>query len=114
MNDYRVPVEELNAILFEVLQAPAQLAALPDHADADEALMRQLLDEMGKFVSGQVAPLNRVGDDYIFSYSLDGIAFAKARMFYLQSYEEVKAGAYIAAPNGDNFCAELSGLNLGA
>ena len=63
MNDYRVPVEELNAILFEVLQAPAQLAALPDHADADEALMRQLLDEMGKFVSGQVAPLNRVGDE---------------------------------------------------
>ena len=32
----------------------------------------------------------------------------------MQSYEEVKAGAYIAAPNSDNFCAELSGLNLGA
>ncbi len=63
MNDYRVPVDALCAILFDVLQAPAQLAALPAHADTDEALMRQLLDEMGKFVDGQVAPLNRVGDE---------------------------------------------------
>ncbi len=57
--------------------------------------------------------LNRVGDDYIFSYSLDGVQFIKSRMFYLQSYEEVKVGAYIASPNCENFFAELSGLKLG-
>ena len=57
--------------------------------------------------------LNRVGDDYIFSYSLDGVQFIKSRMFYLQSYEEVKVGAYIASPNCENFSAELSGLKLG-
>lgn len=57
--------------------------------------------------------LNRVGDDYIMSYSTDGIQFTKCRMFYLQSYEEVKAGAYIASPNTDDFHAELSGLKLG-
>ncbi len=63
MSDYLVPVEDLEAVLFDVLQAPAQLAALPAHADTDEALMRQMLAEMGKFVSGQIAPLNRVGDE---------------------------------------------------
>ena len=57
--------------------------------------------------------LNRVGDDYIFSYSLDGIKFVKQRMFYLKSYEEVKAGAYIASPNRNDFSAELSNLKLG-
>ncbi len=57
--------------------------------------------------------LNRVGDDYILSYSLDGIKFIKLRMFYLRSYEEVKAGAYIASPNKEEFYAELSGIKLG-
>ena len=47
-----------------------------------------------------------------FSYSLDGIKFVKQRMFYLKSYEEVKAGAYIASPNQGDFCAELSHLKL--
>lgn len=63
MNDYRVPVDDLGCILFDVLQAPRQLAELPAFAEADEALMRQLLDEMGRFVSGVIAPLNRVGDE---------------------------------------------------
>jgi alkylation response protein AidB-like acyl-CoA dehydrogenase len=63
MNDYRVPVEDLNFILFDVLHAPQQLAGMPAFVDADEALMRQLLDEMGRFVSGVIAPLNRVGDE---------------------------------------------------
>ena len=63
MNAYQVPVDALNHILFNVLQAPRQLAALPAFAEADEALMRQLLDEMGKFVSGRLAPLNRGGGE---------------------------------------------------
>lgn len=57
--------------------------------------------------------LNRVGDDYILSYSLDGIKFVKIKMFYLQSYEDVKVGAYIASPNEVNFSAMLSNLKLG-
>ena len=57
--------------------------------------------------------LNRVGDDYILSYSLDGVTFIKMRMFYMQSYEEVKTGAYIASPNMTDFHAELSTVKLG-
>ncbi|MGB3068143.1 MAG: acyl-CoA dehydrogenase family protein [Ottowia sp.] len=63
MNDYRVPTSDISFILFDTLQASRQLAALPVMAEADEPLMRQLLEEMGKFVSGQIAPLNRVGDE---------------------------------------------------
>lgn len=57
--------------------------------------------------------LNRVEDDYILSYSLDGIKFIKLRMFYMKSYEAVKVGAYISSPNQGGFSAELSSLKLG-
>ncbi|WOP14134.1 acyl-CoA dehydrogenase family protein [Ottowia sp. SB7-C50] len=63
MNDYRVPAEDIGFVLFDVLQAPRQLADLPAMADADEALMRQLLDEMARFIDGEIAPLNRAGDE---------------------------------------------------
>lgn len=56
--------------------------------------------------------LKRVEDDYVALYSLDGINFVKQRIFYLKSYEEVKAGAYIASPNQSDFCAELSHLKI--
>ncbi|MBY4598550.1 acyl-CoA dehydrogenase family protein [bacterium BD-1] len=63
MNDYQVPVSDIGFILFDALQGASKLAELPAVAEADEALMRQLLEEMGKFVSGRIAPLNRVGDE---------------------------------------------------
>ena len=62
MNDYRVPTDDLTFVLFDVLNAPAQLAELPAMAEADEPLLRELLEQMGKFVSGRIAPLNRAGD----------------------------------------------------
>ena len=56
--------------------------------------------------------LQRVEDDYILFYSLNGLEFNKIKMFYLKSFEEIKAGAYIASPNEENFCAELSNISL--
>ena len=63
MNHYRMPTEDIGFVLFDVLQAPAQLAALPAFGEADEPLMRQLLNEMAKFIDGEIAPLNRTGDE---------------------------------------------------
>jgi alkylation response protein AidB-like acyl-CoA dehydrogenase len=50
-------------ILSKVLQAPAQLQALSAFAEVDPDLMRQVLDEAGKFVGEVIAPLNRDGDE---------------------------------------------------
>ncbi len=64
MNHYQPRTEDISFILFDVLQAPATLAELPALADnADPDLMRQVLDEAGKFVGEVVAPLNRDGDE---------------------------------------------------
>ncbi|MEW6465602.1 MAG: acyl-CoA dehydrogenase family protein [Pseudomonadota bacterium] len=63
MTPYHAPVEDMVYLLDVVLGAPATLAALPAHAGFDAALMRQVLDEAGRFASEVVAPLNRSGDE---------------------------------------------------
>ncbi|MDG5978313.1 acyl-CoA dehydrogenase domain-containing protein [Hydrogenophaga taeniospiralis CCUG 15921] len=64
MNAYQPRLADHDFILLDVLQAPQTLAALPalaEHADPD--LLRQVLEEAGKFVGEVVAPLNREGDE---------------------------------------------------
>ena len=62
MNAYQPRTDDMAFILSEVLQAPRQLQALPPFGEVDPDLMRQVLDEAGKFVGEVVAPLNQVGD----------------------------------------------------
>lgn len=56
--------------------------------------------------------IKRVSDDYVVFYSLNGVDFIKFRTFYLQSYEDVKVGAYIASPNEKGFFAELANMTV--
>jgi alkylation response protein AidB-like acyl-CoA dehydrogenase len=60
---YQPTLSDIDFILHEVLRAPASLQALPNFAEVDADLMRQVLDEAGKFVGEVVAPLNRSGDE---------------------------------------------------
>nr|MBP6645968.1 acyl-CoA dehydrogenase family protein [Burkholderiaceae bacterium] len=55
--------QAVQSILFDVLGAEAQLAGLAPFAEADGDLMRQVLEEAGKFVGEAVAPLNTLGDN---------------------------------------------------
>ncbi|MDH4415671.1 MAG: acyl-CoA dehydrogenase family protein [Acidovorax sp.] len=54
---------DIQFLLTEVLQAPAQWQALAPFADTDGELAAQVLDEAAKFVDNAVAPLQRVGDE---------------------------------------------------
>jgi len=60
---YQPPLQDIQFVLQEVLQAPAQLQKLSAFAEVDSELMRQVLDEAGKFVAEVVAPLQRIGDE---------------------------------------------------
>jgi alkylation response protein AidB-like acyl-CoA dehydrogenase len=60
---YQPPLQDIHFILHEVLKAPAHSQALPAFAEVDTDLMRQVLDEAGKFVGEVIAPLNRTGDE---------------------------------------------------
>lgn len=64
MNAYQPSTKDIDFILFDVLKAQTVLAELPALADnADPDLMRQVLEEAGKFVGEVIAPLNRDGDE---------------------------------------------------
>ena len=60
--DYQPNVDDTAFIFLDVLKAPARLQALACHTQTDAALMRQVLEEAGKFVAQEVAPLQGVGD----------------------------------------------------
>ncbi len=61
--DYQPRLDEIGRLLFGVLDAQQQLQALPAFAEVDAALMQQVLEEAGKFVASEIAPLQRVGDE---------------------------------------------------
>ena len=63
MSTYQPCTDDMAFLLQQVLRAPAQLQALPAFAEVDADLMRQVLDEAGKFAGEVVAPLNREGDE---------------------------------------------------
>ena len=68
--------------------------------------------ELGQDVDEIYFKLQRVENDYVLSYSINGIDFVKFRSFYLKNFEDVKVGAYIANPNQDNFSATLAELDI--
>ena len=68
--------------------------------------------ELGENINDICFKLQRMENDYILSYSIDGVNFVKFRSFYLKNFEDVKVGAYIANPNQDNFSATLAELDI--
>ena len=63
LSAYQPRTDDMAFILSQVLRAPEQLQALPPFVEVDPDLMRQILDEAGKFVGEVVMPLNRDGDE---------------------------------------------------
>ncbi len=61
--DYQPRLDDIGRLLFGVLDAPGQLQALAPYAEVDADLMHQVLEEAGKFVASEIAPLQRVGDE---------------------------------------------------
>ncbi len=59
----RQALADIQFLLTEVLQAPAQWQALAPFADTDGELAAQVLEEAAKFVDSAVAPLQRTGDE---------------------------------------------------
>ncbi len=61
--DYQPNLADIGHVFFKVLKGAEQLQTLAPFADTDADLMRQVLDEAGKFVAQEIAPLNRAGDE---------------------------------------------------
>ena len=59
MTIYNPPIDHMHVVLDPMLDG---LAKLPGYEDVDRDLVDQVLEEAGKFASGELAPLNSVGD----------------------------------------------------
>ena len=60
--NYQPKLDDVQFVLHNVLQAPKRIAALAPYSEVDADLMNQILEEGGKFIGEQIAPLNQVGD----------------------------------------------------
>jgi len=61
MTEYKPPLEDIRFLLNEIVGLSA-IAKLPDCHDATPDLVDAVMGQAGKFASGVLAPLNRVGD----------------------------------------------------
>lgn len=61
MNHYKAPLENINFVLFDVLNA-GQIASIEQFSDATEDMQRAVLDEAAKLAENVLQPVNVVGD----------------------------------------------------
>ncbi|MCA3237778.1 MAG: acyl-CoA dehydrogenase family protein [Curvibacter sp.] len=61
--NYQPRLDEINHLLFEVLQAPQQLQTLAAFGEVDRDIMQEVLGQAARFVTREIAPLQRVGDE---------------------------------------------------
>ncbi|GAA5236057.1 acyl-CoA dehydrogenase [Verticiella sediminum] len=59
---YQAPLRDQQFVIHELLDACAQLAALPPYAEVDAGTIDQVLEESGKFCAEVLFPLNASGD----------------------------------------------------
>ena len=62
MSHYQPRLDDVQFVLHNVLHAPERIAALAPYSEVDTDLINQILEEGGKFIGEQIAPLNPVGD----------------------------------------------------
>ena len=76
MPHYTAPLRDMQFVLFDLLQAEKELAALPRHAGLDRETIEAVLEEGAKFASQVIQPLNQVGDREGCTFHGDGVVTA--------------------------------------
>ena len=99
MSDYTAPVADMLFAMTEVAGL-GSVRALPGCGETSEELVRQILDEAGRFGSGVLAPLNRVGDVQG-SRLENGIVRTPAG--FADAYARFVAGGWNAVPSAPEF-----------
>jgi alkylation response protein AidB-like acyl-CoA dehydrogenase len=62
MPSYTAPLRDMRFVMFDLLDAERELAALPAFAGVDRDTIDAVLEEAARFASSVVQPLNAVGD----------------------------------------------------
>ncbi|MGK5079461.1 acyl-CoA dehydrogenase family protein [Janthinobacterium sp. HLX7-2] len=98
MNDYQPSTDDMLFLLSRVLKTEDHLRALPAYSEVDAELMRQVVEEAGKFVAAVVAPLNRSGDEIGARFSAGEVTMPPGFRDAYQSFWQSGWPALAAAP----------------
>ncbi|WP_020681591.1 acyl-CoA dehydrogenase family protein [Marinobacterium rhizophilum] len=63
MSNYNPPLQDMQFVIKEWLEAPQDWAGWEQHSELDAELAAQVLEEAGKFTANELAPLNVSGDE---------------------------------------------------
>ena len=99
MTDYTAPVADMLFAMTEVAGLGA-VRALPGCGETSEDLVRQILDEAGRFAADVLAPLNRIGD--VQGARLEN-GIVRTPAGFAEAYARFAAGGWNAVPSAPEF-----------
>ncbi len=108
---YQAPVADMLHVLLQVLDAPAQWATLPAHAELDADTAAQVLAEAGRFAAEVLAPINATGDREGCRWTPEGVTTPQG---FRAAWAAYVAGGWpaLAAPPADGGQGLPEALNM--
>lgn len=91
MADIKLPVRDMQFVLFDLFDYEAHCQAIPEYADTSADVVNAILEELAKFCENVLAPLNAVGDQE--GCQLDGHA-VKTPSGFREAYEQFVAAGW--------------------
>lgn len=73
MADYRAPLQDMQFVLFDVLQSERLWQSLPRLAEVDRSMAEAVLQEAARICEQVIAPLNREADEAGCQWSPEGV-----------------------------------------
>ncbi len=92
MSHYKAPLETMNFVLFDVLNA-GQLSSLPAFEDATEDMFKAVMDEAAKLAERVMLPVNASGDREGCQYFPDDYS-VKTPTGFKEAYQQYREGGW--------------------
>ena len=103
MLDYIAPVEDMQFVLFDLLDAESEWREITAFSEIDRDIARAILDEAGKLSANVMAPLNQSADDEGAHWS-DGVV--KAPTGFDAAFRELTQGGWLGVSGNVDYGAQ--------
>lgn len=88
MADYRAPLQDMQFVLFDVLQSERLWQSLPHLAEVDRPMAEAVLQEAARICEQAIAPLNREADETGCQWSPSGVTTPEGFREAYQTFNE--------------------------
>jgi alkylation response protein AidB-like acyl-CoA dehydrogenase len=104
---YTPPLRDQQFVVHEVIDAVAQLKAMPRYEDIDVDTVNQVLEESGKFCAEHLLPINRSGDEEGCTYDVKARSVTAPKGFKAAYESFCEAGWMAMVPDAEYGGQEL-------